>query len=132
MHGVSDDLANGMPHVSDDDLAGDIGMHGESNDLAKHSGVPSNSDDLAERWSEYKIATANVKTLSPAELRRAAKVGLDTNQRIEYLDGIFNNNVYDVVFIQESCLQVSSASDQVNYVACTSGATSEGYGGVEV
>ena len=78
-----------------------------------------------------RAATANVKTLDPAGIRRAVKLGLNTSSKIEFLDLSFHNSSYDVIGIQESYVQGSVTRDQPNYTVSTSGALADGSLGVE-
>ena len=78
-----------------------------------------------------KAATANVKTLDPAGIRRSTKLGLNTSAKIEYLDHELHQAGYQVVGLQESCVKGSVTRAQTNYHVTTSGAQPDGHLGVE-
>ncbi|CAK0877917.1 unnamed protein product, partial [Prorocentrum cordatum] len=77
------------------------------------------------------VASANVKTLDPAGVRRAKKLGLNTSSKMEYLDGALAAAGYNITGVQESCVGGDVTREQTQYVVYTSGATPEGHFGVE-
>ncbi|CAK0815072.1 unnamed protein product, partial [Prorocentrum cordatum] len=77
------------------------------------------------------VASANVKTLDPAGVRRAKKLGLNTSSKMEYLDGALAAAGYNIIGVQESCVGGDVTREQTQYVVYTSGATPEGHFGVE-
>ena len=79
----------------------------------------------------FKVASANVKTLDPAGVRRAKKLGLNTSSKMEYLDGAFAAAGYNIIGVQESCVGGDVTREQTQYVVYASGATPEGQFEVE-
>ena len=79
-----------------------------------------------------KAATANVKTLDPAGIRRSTKLGLNTSAKIEYLDHELHQAGYQVVGLQESCVKGSVTRAQTNYHVTTSGAQPDGQSALRV
>ena len=51
------------------------------------------------------MATANVRSLEPAELRLAQRAGLRTNLKIEVLDRDFHDAGFHIVCVQESAIR---------------------------
>jgi hypothetical protein len=82
-------------------------------------------------FQELGVATANVKTLHPEELRRCQQAGASYNEKIRRLDCDFHSLGLGLVGIQESSIQGDVRREQENYTAFTSGATVAGFLGCE-
>ncbi|CAK0894210.1 unnamed protein product [Prorocentrum cordatum] len=88
-------------------------------------------DDVFRRPRTRQVASASAKTLDPAGVRRAKKLGLNTSSKMEYLDGALAAAGYNIIGVQESCVGGDVTREQTQYVVYTSGATPEGHFGVE-
>ena len=78
------------------------------------------------------MATANVRSLEPAELRLAQRAGLRTNLKIEVLDRDFHDAGFHIVCVQESAIRSSVTRKQRYYTAYTCAANDAGQLGVEI
>eukprot|EP00972_Heterocapsa_arctica_P022017 3238521-Heterocapsa_arctica.AAC.1 len=78
------------------------------------------------------FATANVRTLEPAELRLAHRAGLVTNYKIERLDEAFHDAGLQAICLQETSLRSSTTRRQRHYTSYSTAANDEGRLGVAI
>ena len=79
------------------------------------------------------LASANVSTLHPKELRSSAGVqGCHSTGRMQYLDRMFAQAKIDVACVQEGRLPGDGDSECVNFKMYRAGASKQGCGGVQV